>query len=222
MFEQYAYWVLLAGLVISIAGLFWLVARAFRVSLGWGMGCLVFPPAALPFAARHPSKAKWPLAMLVLGLVMAGGTIAINRLVVNRLSLGPREKVVDGELHITLTGWDRSDYSPLEQKKETVVLQMGNPDVVDETLDHLSGMTRLRELDLNDSKITDKGLQKIAGLPALRILRVRGTAVTDEGFVEYLLTKETMREIDARETAISSKTLREWKSANKEERRFLK
>lgn len=222
MFEQNAYWVLLAGLVISIAGLVWLVVRAFRVSLGWGLGCLVFPPAALPFAACHPARAKWPLAILVLGLALAVGTIAINRLVVNRLSLGPREKVVDGELHITLTGWDQSDYSPLELKKETVVLQMANPDVVDETLDHLAGMTRLRELDLNDSKITDQGLGKIAALPALRILRLRGTAVTNEGFVEHLLPKETLGEIDARETAISSKTLREWKNANKEERKFLK
>ncbi len=222
MFEQYAYWVLLAGLVISIAGLVWLVVCAFRVGLAWGFGCLIFPPAALPFAARYPAKAKWPLSVLVLGLVLAGGTIAVNRLVVNRLSLGPREKVVDGELHITLTGWDQSDYSPLGQRKDVVVLQMANPDVVDETLDHLAGMTRLRELDLNDSKISDEGLRKIASLPALAILRLRGTAVTNEGFVEYLLPGGNLREIDARETAISSKALREWKSANKEERKFLK
>ena len=222
MFEQYGYWVLLAGLVIAIASLIWLVARALRVSLGWGLACLVFPPAVLLFAARNFSRAKWPLAAMVLGLGLAVGTIAINRLVVNRLSLGPREKVVDGELHITLTGWDQSDYSPLEQRKETVVLQMANPDVADETLDYLAGMTRLRELDLNDSRITDEGLQKIALLPSLRVLRVRGTKVTAEGFVRHILPGETLREIDARETTISSKSLREWKAADKDGRKFLK
>ena len=31
-----------------------------------------------------------------------------------RLDLGPREKLVDGQRHLTLTGWDRKDYSILK------------------------------------------------------------------------------------------------------------
>jgi hypothetical protein len=46
--------------------------------------------------------------------------------------------------------------------------------------------------------------------------------VTNEGFVEFLGPKESLVEIDARETAISSKTLREWKAGNKDERKYLK
>ena len=222
MFEQYGYWVLLAGLILALVGLLWLVIRAFRVSLAWGLGCLVFPPVAFPFALWHPARAKWPFCVLLLGLALAGGTIAVNRLVVNRLSLGPREKVVDGEVHITLTGWNQNDYAPLAQKKNAVVLQMANPDVTDETIDYLLDMSQLQELDLNDTRITDQGLRKLATLPALRILRLRGTGVTNEGFVEFLGPKESLVEIDARETAISSKTLREWKAGNKDERKYLK
>ncbi len=222
MFEQYGYWVLLAGLILTLVGLLWLVIRAFRVSLAWGLGCLAFPPVAFPFALRHPARAKWPFCIMLLGLALAGGTIAINRLVVNRLSLGPREKVVDGEVHITLTGWNQNDYSPLAQKKNAVVLQMANPDVTDETIDFLLDMAQLRELDLNDTRITDQGLRKLATLPALRILRLRGTGVTNEGFVEFLGPMNSLVEVDARETAISSKTLREWKAGNKDERKYLK
>ena len=49
------------------------------------------------------------------------------------IDLGPREKIVDRELHVTLTGWNRNtaDYVVLRSKPDIVVLQMANPDVTD-------------------------------------------------------------------------------------------
>jgi hypothetical protein len=56
----------------------------------------------------------------------------------------------------------------------------------------------------------------------LRILRLRGTHVTNEGFLEHLKDKDSLRELDARDTAISSGVLRSWKSEDKENRKYLK
>ncbi len=140
------------------------------------------------------------------------------------IDLGPREKIVDGELHLTLTGWDRpaDDYAVLEMKPDTVVLQMANSDVTDETINFLAGLEKLQELDVNDTQITDTGLAVLALLPRLRVLRLRGTKVTNDGFREHLLAKSSLLELDARETDIASKSLREWKNADKQRRRYLK
>ena len=98
------------------------------------------------------------------------------------IDLGPREKIVDGQRHITLTGWDRKDYGFLGSKRDVVVLQMANPDVTDQTLEHLKGMNRLKELDLNNTQVTDAGLKVLSDLPALATLRLKNTKVTDQGF----------------------------------------
>lgn len=222
MFETYASGILFLGLILTLIGLVWVILRAYRVSTPWGLGCTLFPPTVIPFAFFHYRKATGPLLMLGLGLLAAGGTIAFNRFVVAHLSLGPHERIVDGEPHITLTRWDLKDYSLLKDRDKTVVLQMANADVTDDTLDFITGMKHLRELDLSDSQVTDVGLEKIAQFPELQILRLRGTRVTDEGFVRHLKDKEKLLQIDARDTAISSKTLRDWKAENKETRKFQK
>ena len=84
------------------------------------------------------------------------------------LDLGPREKLVNGEQHLTLTGWDRKDYSILRHKPDTVVLQMANPDVTDQTLEPLKEMKALQELDLNGTQVTDAGLVVLKDLPRWR------------------------------------------------------
>ncbi len=56
------------------------------------------------------------------------------------LDLGAPREVVDGQRHLTLTGWDRKDYSILKLKPDVVVLQMANPDVTDQSLESLQEM----------------------------------------------------------------------------------
>jgi hypothetical protein len=92
---------------------------------------------------------------------------------------------------------------------------MANPDVTDQTLEYLTGDRRLRELDLNDTQITDHGLAVLAVLPALEILRLKGTKITDEGFRKELGTKESLRQLDLRNTAVTAESAKLWKDAKK-------
>ncbi len=203
MFETYAAGILLFGLVSVLVAVTWLFLLAIRWRLVW-------------------QKAKLPLILLAIGTVAVMGTIVANRLIVATIGLGPLETMVGAERHITLTGWDGTDYGLLKRVPDVVVLQMANNDVNDETLNYLVGMTQLKELDLNDSQITDAGLEVLAQLPALEIVRIRGTLVTDKGFGAWLAAKESLINIDARDTAIASKSLRDWKALDKDRRHFLK
>jgi hypothetical protein len=219
--ETYGSYALLAGLAILVIAWFWLVIRAFKVRFWWGLGVLLFPPLVLLFLLLHGRKARAPLVAMLLGCVAIAVPLAINYYERAFVDLGPRERVVDGELHITLTGWDGKDYSILQARPQTVVLQMANPDVTDQTLEFLRPMAQLRELDLNDTQITDEGLRTLSELPRLETLRLRATPITDEGFRQSLLPKESLQELDLRETKVASKTVREWKTA-KPDRKALR
>jgi hypothetical protein len=214
MLEQYAAYAVFAGVAIVVFGWFWLVVAASKVRVWWGLGVLLFPPLVLLFLLRHGRKARGPLLAMLLGGVVVAAPYAVNYYQEKYVDLGPRERIVDNELHITLTGWDGTDYGVLRARPQTVVLQMANPDVTDQTLEHLRGLTQLRELDLNDTQVTDEGLRVLSELPRLESLRLRGTRITDEGFRQALLSKESLKELDLRETQVASKTVREWRSAN--------
>jgi hypothetical protein len=222
MFEQYATLAFAAGLLLIAIAVVWLIVRTFRQRPLLGLGSILFPPALIPFAIRNRQALKVPLRLLLLGGVLAGGALTAGRMVGRFPPLGEREKMVDGGRHVTLTGWDRKDYALLREKTDATVVQMANLDVTDETIELLQEFKKLRELDLNGSQLTDTGLAKVAALPALEILRIRATRVSDEGFQRYLFPKPTLHELDARETAISPKSLREWKNQDSERRKYLK
>ena len=166
-------------------------------------------------------RLRAPALLIVLSLLMTGLPILVNSALIRFTSLGPLEKTVAGERHVTLTGWDRKDYSAIANRTDTIVLQMANADVTDETLRYLAGLKQLRELDLNNSQITDAGLKELSELPNLRDLRLARTKITDDGFRQYLLGKENLMNLDLTGTSVASKTVREWKAANPE-RKALK
>ncbi len=209
--EAYALYILIAGLVIVAAGWLWLVIRAFRQGFWWGIGVLLFPPLGLLFIPMH-----WHRAALPFGVILLGGAVIAFPYVYNRLvpvDLGPHEKIVDGELHLGLNGWNRKDYSVLKSKQNAVVVQMANGDVTDETLEYLKGMSALRDLDLNNTRITDQGLRILKDLPRLEILRLANTAITDQGFREHLFDKESLRQVDLRGTQVTRETAQAWRKA---------
>jgi len=218
--ELYLFPVLIAGLVTVAIGYVWLIAAAFRTHKAWGLGVLLVVAAPF-FLIRHLGRAFRPAVVLLVGAGLLVAPYVINIVAERFIDLGPRERVVDGELHITLTGWDRADYEILKHRPLTVVLQMANADVTDATLEHLRDLRVLRELDLNDTQITDAGLAILATLPALEALRLRNTKITDAGFQQHLSDREWLMELDLTGTQVASATVRAWKKA-KDGRKALK
>jgi hypothetical protein len=142
---------------------------------------------------------------------------AYQHLYVAIVGLGERERVIDGERYLNLTGWDREGYGILADRPDVVVLELGNPDVTDATLDLLVDMPRLRELTLNDSAVTDAGIATLARLPALETLRVARTKITPEGLRTFLeAPPPKLMQLDVSGLGIPAAMLRAWKNADPE------
>ncbi len=204
------------GLTIAAFAWIWLLIRAFRQHRRWGWGSLVLPPMGLAFAARHPRKGAAPIVLLLLSLLVAVTPALYTKFV--PLNLGERDKLVDGERHLTLTGSDHKDYSFLRQKLDVVVLQMANADVTDQTLEPLKEMKALKELDLSGTQITDAGLVILRDLPTLTRLHLARTMITDQGFQNVLFAKDSLMQLDLRGTKVSHETGRAWRDAKPERR----
>ena len=221
MLEQYALYVFALGALVGVIGFVWLVVRAFRQGVGWGLAVLLIPPVGVLFACFHFRKAVGPVCLFLLGGLLIGAPYAVSYYERNFVPLQPYEQLVDGELRITLTGLTNFEYATLKQKPQTVVLQMANPDVDDETLEHLKGMDYLRELDLNGTCITDKGLAIVTALPNLQTLRVARTKITDDGFRTHIFASESLVRLDLTSTEVKGKTKREWKKKKSGEREYV-
>jgi len=208
--EGRAFYMQLGGVAVAALAWIWLIVRAFRQHRRWGLSSLVVPPVGFAFAAWHPRKAVMPLVLVALSLLVAA-TPALYTLSVP-LDLGERDKVVNGQRHLTLTGWDRKDYSILKRAPDVAVLQMANQDVTDQSLESLKQMKSLQELDLNDTQVTDAGLGILKGLPALATVRLARTKVTDQGFRETLFAKDSLMQLDLRGTQVSRETAQAWQS----------
>lgn len=179
--------IMVGGLAIAGVGLLWLPARIKRP--------------------------KVPLLLLLIGLLLAATPSALSRLF--PISLDERDKMVGNERHITLTGWDQKDYGILRDRKDAVVLQMGNPDVTDSTLEFIKDFQKLKQLDLNDTKVTDKGLAIVGQLPNLDTLYLERTGVTDAGIKEHLVAHPTLRVLFVRGTKVGKDVADEFKAGKK-------
>jgi hypothetical protein len=193
-----------------------LVAAAFRSHLAWGLATLVILPAPL-FVWRHFRRALGGILVMLLAVAVAATPIVATRLFPSAVDLGPLETQVNGELHITLTGWQPKDmdYSVLRARPETVVLQMANEDVTDRTLENLHGLKKLRVLDLSNTQVTDEGLKALKEFPSLQVLRLNRTKITDEGVRQSIFPIESLTELNVSHTQVTKKTRDEWKAARK-------
>ncbi|TWU60370.1 Leucine Rich repeats (2 copies) [Rubripirellula tenax] len=186
-----------AGLILVGSGLAWLLATV---------------------VLRRWSRTQFPLMMIGLGVIAIATPAIYTR--IGDVDLGPRIALVQGEKHITLTGWDGESYAVLGNHPETIVLQMANADVTDQTLGYLSSMANLRELDLNDSSVTDGGMAELSKLTGLQTLRLRATKITDEGLERHLSRLPDLRRLDLRETTVSDEAIEKWKAAGEGRRVF--
>lgn len=218
--ENIGFFLIAYSFVIGVIGYLWLMARAFRVRVLWGLG-LFIPLLAPVFIWRHFRKVRGPVFLLLLAAVVFATPYGLNYYETHFVPLKPHERIVNGELRVTLTGLKDFDYSTLRDRPDIVVLQMANEDVDDRTLEYLRGMDRLRTLDLSGARVTDEGLRVLADLPRLQELRLARTKITDEGFQKYLGPKESLRKVDLTGTGVKGKTKRDWKKRKPEEREFV-
>lgn len=91
MFEKYAATLMTVGLVLLALGGLWMLIRAFKHSWKWGVGSVLFPPALLAFGWRHRTRNSIPLVVLLGGVLLAGGTLMVSRLVSRFPRWGPRQ-----------------------------------------------------------------------------------------------------------------------------------
>src|SRR5262249_41233115 len=179
------------------------------------------PPLAFVFLARHFRRSRGPVLVLALAGLVIATPYALSYYERHFVKLGPHEQLVDGELRITLTGLQDFDYASLRSRPDVAVLQMANPDVDDQTLEHLRGLEQLRSLDLNGTRVTDEGLRVLAEVPRLQELRLARTRITDEGFKKHLGPKESLLKLDLTGTEVKGKTKRDWKKARPGERDYV-
>jgi hypothetical protein len=212
--EEYGMFAVLAGLLLLVVGYVWIVVRAHRKKVRGRVFFVAFPPVAPLYAALHPRRFTVPLLVFLLGVVLAGSPYAINAAGPYLIHLGDRDKIVDGERHLTLTGWDQSNYATvLNARPDAVVVQMANPDVNDATVALLKHLPNIRELDLSSTVVTDGGLEALAGLTKLERLWLRHTAITDEGFRAHIAPLPALRNVDVSDTTVSVETLAAWRAA---------
>ena len=215
---------LFGGLLLLVAGLMWLIVQAYR-SRGFLLASLLVlttPFGPLIYGLIHFRKCLRPLVMILAGLLVGAVPFAISHGLELLMGLGERERIIAGERHLVLTGWDRPDYSILNSRTDVVVLEMANPNVDDETLKLLVPLTKLRELTLNDSVISDAGLQFLRQLPALESLRIARTKITKDGIVEFLADPPAkLKELDVSGNSIPASALRKWKNQEPEIRRYV-
>ena len=198
MSEQVGVVLVFVGLFLVASGSLVLLVRGLRVLLGRVERRRLVGPALLVGA----------------GLVVGAAPFVAQSAWMTLVGLGERERVVDGRRALVLTGWDRHDYEILTRKRDVEILEIGNADVDDTTLDLLLGMDRLRELSLNDTKITDAGLAKLKRLPTLESLRIARTGVTADGVRGFLEDPPPLlRQIDVSGNGIPTSILRRWKNA---------
>jgi len=209
MSEQIGAVFIFAGLAALAVGLAWAIIR--------GLGVLV---------RRRPlRRLVMPLAVMGLGLTLGLTPFAAQRAYLAVVGLGERERVIDGERALNLTGWDRPGYDILAQKTDVAILEMGNANVTDETLELLTALPELRELTLNDTAVTDAGLAMLARLPKLQSLRIARTQVTPEGVRRFLdAPPPRLEQIDVSGNGVPTAILRHWKNAAADsggERRYV-
>ena len=215
---------LFGGLLLLLVGLLWLIAQAYR-SRGIFLAALLVlttPVGPLLYGLIHFSKSLKPLIVILAGLLIGAAPFAFSHGLELLMGLGERERLIAGERHLALTGWDRPDYSILSSRVDVVVLEMANPDVDDETLKLLLPLTKLRELTLNDSLISDEGLNFLRQLPDLESLRVARTKISKDGVVEFLADPPAkLKELDVSGNSIPASALRKWKNQEPEIRRYV-
>ena len=225
MYELFGVGVIFLGALLLLVGTLWLIRNAYRTR--WWLGVLlvltIFLGTPLIYGLIRFRQNKRPLMLVLAGTIIGAIPFAAEHAYEFVFGLGERERVIKGERYLTLTGWDRKDYTVVwSRKKDVAVLELGNPDVTDETLTLLVELPRLKELTLNDTMVTDAGLARLKTLPELESVRLARTKVTKDGIAAFLAEPPPkLRDIDVSGNSIPASALRKWKNVDPEHRRYV-
>jgi hypothetical protein len=82
------------------------------------------------------------------------------------------------------------------------IVRLAGTDASDEVLTAVGNLSRVRMLDLRDTRITDNGLQHLRSLRAVEVLVLTGTAVSDRG-LEHLAGMRELKVLCLEETKVT-------------------
>jgi hypothetical protein len=222
--ENLFIYLLFGGIGVLLLGHLVMIVMGFRQSAGWGLAVLLLPPlGGLAFIFKHFKKAIPALLIMLVGACLIGAAYypALSQ---KPQAKAPVVRTVNGATEVTVTGKPDFDYTTLSSADypNLVTLQMANPNVTDQTLRHLKGLTTLKELDLNNTQITDDGLVLLIDLPALEFVRLCNTKVTDAGLQSFLAAKPGLsRLVISRKNPFDAAALDAWKKAKPGRRLML-
>ncbi|MEJ7590208.1 MAG: hypothetical protein WKF77_01530 [Planctomycetaceae bacterium] len=137
MYELFGVFVILLGALLLFVGTLWLIRNAYRSRpcLAVLLAVTAFLGTPLIYGLICFRQNKRPLMLVLAGMIIGAIPFAAEHAYEFVFGLGERERVIDGERYLTLTGWDRKDYATvLSRKRDVAVLELGNSDVTDETL----------------------------------------------------------------------------------------
>jgi hypothetical protein len=224
VYEVFGVGVVFLGAILLFVGILWLIRNAWQTRKSLGvltfLTALIGPLVFGLFRFRHNKRA---LLIVLIGMIVGTVPFAADRAYEFVFGLSGRERIIDGERYLTLTGWDRNDYRAVFSRySDVAVLEMGNRDVTDETLKSLIELPKLKELTLSDTPITDEGLEALAKRPALESFRLQRTKITKEGVTAFLSAPPSkLIEIDVSGNSIPASALRKWKNVDPEHRRYV-
>lgn len=223
MFEVVGVILILLGTLMVLFGLAWLIRLAWKTRVWMGIATILTPPIGpLVFGLAKFQDSMKPLMMILVGLLLGAAPIWYGDIYHRYLGFAAQERQVNGEELLSLTGWKEKNYDRLKTATNVVRLEMGNPDVTDETLQLLLPMTKLKELTLDDSQITDAAFETLRKLPALESLRIQRTKITKEGVIQFLADPPpNLIQIDVGGNSIPASVLRKWKNQDPDHRKYV-
>lgn len=87
-----------------------------------------------------------------------------------------------------------------------VAVDLKHTKVIDASLEHLKGLTRLERLYLKETQVTDDGIVYVKGLTNIEVLELGRTKVTDKG-LEHLKAFTKLQRLDLAGTEVTNKGL---------------
>lgn len=60
-----------AGTLMILVGSIWFLIKAFKTSIAWGLGCLLFPPTQLVYLVLHFEESAPPFILSLAGTVVS-------------------------------------------------------------------------------------------------------------------------------------------------------